>query len=164
MDNGKVQILKTNLQPSFWRKLRKILKQNKKEVLLQFLFGSQDSIAEPETQNHVNEKIEALQNQVNSLQDRIRDLETTRDNSKYALSRTRMYEKTPFTSQQGNATLEVKKGPYLTENESEVRDSTSRGKDTESKSFSEAPRSHFQEVSSIIYPQIKRKIKIAQIL
>jgi hypothetical protein len=54
--------------PSFWRKLKTILRQNKKIVLLQFLFGSQDSIAEPETQNHVNEKIEALQNQVNSLQ------------------------------------------------------------------------------------------------
>ena len=104
MENGQdYQILKTNLQPSFWRKLKTILRQNKKIVLLQFLFGSQDSIAEPETQNHVNEKIEALQNQVNSLQDRIRDLETTCDNSKYALSRTRMDEKTPFTSQLGNS-------------------------------------------------------------
>jgi hypothetical protein len=55
----------------------------------------------------VNEKIESLQNQVNSLQDRIRDLETTRDNSKYALSRTRMYEKTPFTSQQGNTGFQL---------------------------------------------------------
>jgi hypothetical protein len=109
MENGQdYQILTTNLQPSFWRKLKSILRQNKKIVLLQFLFGSQDSIAEPDTQNHVNEKIEALQNQVNSLQDRIRDLETTRDNSKYALSRTRMDEKTPFTSQQGNGYPEAK--------------------------------------------------------
>jgi len=35
--------------------------------------------------------------------------------------------------------LEVKKGPYLPENESEVRDSTSRGKDMEYESFSDVP-------------------------
>ena len=89
MDNRKnLKILTTNLQPSFWRNLKTILRQNKKIVLLQFLFGSQDSSAGPETQNHLNEEIETLQNQVNSLQDRIRDLETTLENSKYALSRT----------------------------------------------------------------------------
>ena len=57
----------------------------------------------------MNEKIERLQNQVNSLQDRIRDLETTLENSKYALSRTRMDEKTPFTSQLGNSTMKSEK-------------------------------------------------------
>jgi hypothetical protein len=35
----------------------------------------------------------------------------------------------------------------LPENDSEVRDSTSRGKDMESKSFSEAPRRPFQPLS-----------------
>jgi len=35
----------------------------------------------------------------------------------------------------------------LPENDSEVRDSTSRGKDMESKSFSEAPRKPFQPLS-----------------
>jgi hypothetical protein len=44
-------------------------------------------------------------------------------------------------------TLEVKKVPYLPENDSEVRDSTSRGKDMESKSFSEDPRRPFQPLS-----------------
>lgn len=40
MKNGKdFEILRTNLQVSFWRKLKTILRQNKKEVLLQFLFG-----------------------------------------------------------------------------------------------------------------------------
>jgi hypothetical protein len=51
------------------------------------------------------------------------------------------------TSQQGDSTLKSEKAPYLTENGSEVRDSTSRGKDMESKSFSEAPRSPFQPLS-----------------
>jgi hypothetical protein len=42
MDNGKdLEILTTNLKPSFWRKLKTILRQNKKEVLLRFLFVSQ---------------------------------------------------------------------------------------------------------------------------
>jgi hypothetical protein len=57
-------------------------------------------------------KIQNLQNQVNSLQDRISDLETKlrfEENSKYALSRTRMDEKTPFTSQQGNSTMKSEK-------------------------------------------------------
>ena len=40
MDNRKdLKILTTNLKPSFWRNLRRILRQNKKQVLLQFLFG-----------------------------------------------------------------------------------------------------------------------------
>ena len=62
--------------------------------------------------------------------------------------------KVPSNTQQGDSTLEVKKGPYLPENDpkrsavlSEVKDSTSRGKDMESKSFSEAPRSPFQPLS-----------------
>lgn len=43
IENGKdYEILKTNLEPSFWRKLKTILRQNKKIVLLQFLFGSED--------------------------------------------------------------------------------------------------------------------------
>ena len=36
-----------------------------------------------------------------------------------------------------HSTLEGKKAPYLTENDSEIRDSTSRGKDIESKTVSE---------------------------
>jgi len=39
--------------------------------------------------------------------------------------------------------LEVKKRTYLSENDSEVRYSTSQGKDMESKSFSETPRKPF---------------------
>ena len=54
MENGEeYQILKTNLQPSFWRKLKTILRQNKKIVLLQFLFESQESIASIEIQNAI---------------------------------------------------------------------------------------------------------------
>ena len=55
------EILSTNLQPFFWRKLKTILRQNKKIVLLQFLFGSQDSIAAIEPANDFEAKIENLQ-------------------------------------------------------------------------------------------------------
>ena len=148
------EILKTNLQPFFWRKVKTIIRQNKKAALQEFLFGSQDSIAAPEIQNHLNEKIESLENQVNSLQDRISELETKltfEENSKYALRRTRMDENTSFTAQQGDYTLEGKKAPYLTENDpkrrSEIRDSTSRGNDIESKTVLEAPRSPLKPLS-----------------
>jgi len=148
LETGKdYQILETNLQPFFWRKVKNIIQQNKKGALHEFLFGSQDSLAASETQNHLNEKIETLQNQVNSLQDRIRDLETTLENPKYALRGTLQAPNDTKTIQQSDYTLEVKKGPYLPENDSEVRDSTSRGKDMESKSFSEAPRRPFQPLS-----------------
>ena len=40
MENGKdYEILSTNLQPFFWRKVKKIIRQNKKGALLEFLFG-----------------------------------------------------------------------------------------------------------------------------
>ena len=67
------EILSTNLQPSFWRKLRKIIRQNKKTVLLQFLFRS-DSGRGYSYQGS-SPPLEELQNQVNSLQERIVELE-----------------------------------------------------------------------------------------
>ena len=41
METGKdYEILSTNLQPFFWRKVKTIIRQNKKGALLEFLFGS----------------------------------------------------------------------------------------------------------------------------
>lgn len=67
------QILKTNLKPSFWRNLKSILRQNKKTVLLQFLFGRGYSY--PPSSSHFEDQIQTLKNQVNSLQERIAELE-----------------------------------------------------------------------------------------
>ena len=106
MNNEKdLQILKTNLKPSFWRNLKSILRQNKKSVLLQFLFGSDRDSSQGSipTLQEMEEKIENLQNQVNFLQDRIRLLETTLENSKYPLSATRMIEKASSSSNQKEA-------------------------------------------------------------
>jgi len=35
------EILSTNLQPFFWRKVKNIIRQNKKAILQEFLFGLQ---------------------------------------------------------------------------------------------------------------------------
>ena len=95
LENGKdYQILETNLQPFFWRKVKNIIRQNKKAALQEFLFGSDSDDTYQGLKNihfspALDHKIQNLQNQVNSLQDRIRDLETTLENSKDIPSNTR---------------------------------------------------------------------------
>jgi hypothetical protein len=83
-----LQILKTNLQPSFWRNLRTILRQNKKEVLLRFLFGKGYSY-QPSS-SHLEDQIQTLKSQVDSLQQKVIQLEAKlmriEQNSKYPLS------------------------------------------------------------------------------
>ena len=78
------EILSTNLQPFFWRKVKTILRQNKKAALQEFLFGY-DSGREQATKStgegsspafqQMEDKIQNLHNQVNSLQKRILQLE-----------------------------------------------------------------------------------------
>ena len=144
------EILKTNLQPFFWRKVKTIIRQSKKAALLEFLFGkaqvNQDQILG--LIPHLQDQIQTLQSQMDSLQQKIIQLESKLENPKYALRGTLQAPDDPKTIQQSDYTLEVKKGPYLPENDSEVRNSTSRGKDMESKSFSEAPRSSLNTLSN----------------
>ena len=87
MENGKdFQILENNLKPSFWRNLKNILRQNKKSLLIQFLFGDSNSRADSYQGSSPNSditkvsevleaKIQNLQTQVNFLQQKIIDLE-----------------------------------------------------------------------------------------
>jgi len=97
------EILTTNLQPSFWRKLKTILRQNKKTVLLQFLFGRVYSYQGSTPHSDIIEMIQNLQTQVNSLQQKLIELKKNqRLNLKHALSGTRMYEKTFFETPIGN--------------------------------------------------------------
>lgn len=75
MKNGKdSKILSTNLQPFFWKKVKDVIRQNKKGALQEFLFGSQLNHSDLE------EKIQILQNQLNSLQQKVIDLETKVEN------------------------------------------------------------------------------------
>ena len=147
MENGQdYQILKTNLQPSFWRKLKTIFRQNKKSVLLEFLFGKDEDDKSHSIGSilHLEDQIQILQNQVNSLQARILDLETKREGQNW-LSGAPDARK---IIQQGDYILKENNSSYLAENDSQVRDSTSWGKDLESKSFSEAPRSSLNTLSN----------------
>ena len=76
MGNGKdYELLDTNLQPFFWRKLRKILRQNKKVVLLEFLFGSQGLTPQTHLTKELEEKIQIFENQIASLQEKVIHLE-----------------------------------------------------------------------------------------
>jgi plasmid replication initiation protein len=102
IDNGKdYEILETNLQPFFWRKVKNIIRQNKKEVLLQFLFGRVYSYQDSTPHSDIIEMIQNLQTQVNSLQQKIIELE--KNQSLNSLSGTRMDEKTFFETPIGNS-------------------------------------------------------------
>ena len=81
MEKGKdYEILQTNLQPVFWRKVKNIIRQNKKSALQEFLFGkNEDSKLENHTSNPrikiLEDQIQNLSNQVDSLQQKIIQLE-----------------------------------------------------------------------------------------
>jgi hypothetical protein len=86
LENGKdYEILETNLQPFFWRKVKNIIRQNKKSAFQEFLFGSQDSIAAIEPEKNFEAKIENLQNQLDSLQEKVMNLESQTNHLKDAL-------------------------------------------------------------------------------
>lgn len=53
------------------------------KIKKEFLFGSHDSIAPIETQNHLKKKIKSLEIQLSSLQQKVINLEAKLENSKY---------------------------------------------------------------------------------
>ena len=81
IESGKdLEILKTNLQPFFWKKIKGIIRQNQKKVLLEFLFGSQkiSSTTDVDIEQKLKaleDKIQILQNLYVDLQESIMDLE-----------------------------------------------------------------------------------------
>lgn len=112
LENGKdYQILETNLQPFFWRKVKNIIRQNKKSALLEFLFGSDNDRGDSfqslrPSLKEMEKKIKNLLNQVNYLEARICDLEITRDNSKYPLSNPSHPSESLKTIQQDDSTID----------------------------------------------------------
>jgi len=116
------QILKTNLKPSFWRNLKSILRQNKKTVLLQFLFGRGYSY--PPSSSHFEDQIQTLKNQVDSLQQKIIQLEQNQAlQIKKALSELLKCSQASKIDQQADYTFKSEDSPQsanLLENESEV--------------------------------------------
>ena len=107
IESGKdYEILETNLQPFFWRKVKNTIRQNKKVALQEFLFGSQESIASTKIQNDLKDKTENLENQVNFLQQKVIQLEakfmTAQQNSKDLLSEASQPLESSKIDQQGN--------------------------------------------------------------
>jgi len=150
MENGKdFQILETNLKPSFWRNLKNILRQNKKSLLIQFLFGDSKSRADSYQGSSPNSditkvsevleaKIQNLQTQVNFLQQKIIDLEAKLENPKYALSATLESPEATKIIQQADSTLKPNMGSYLQENDTKINQQV---QEPISKSVSEASKS-----------------------
>jgi len=140
IENGKdYEILETNLQPFFWRKVKNIIRQNKKAALHEFLFGLYNDRSDScqGSNPQLEDQIAALQNQVNSLQDRIRDLETTRENSKYALSPTLKAPDATKNIQQGDPNSKSEKGPYELSNHGKGNLEIKEPENLDSKSLSE---------------------------
>ena len=148
LENGKnYEILETNLQPFFWRKVKNIIRQNKKAALQEFLFGSQESIASTEIQNDLKDKIESLENQVNSLQQKVIQLEAkfmaVERNSKYALSDILGAPRETKNIHQGDSTLKNEKSlqsANLLSNDSKVNLEVKEPRHPISESLSEASK------------------------
>jgi len=113
MENGEnYEILQTNLQPFFWKKVKNIIRQNKKAALQEFLFGK-DEVNKDQTLGsnlafqQMEKKIQNLQNQVTLLQQKVINLEaklmTVEQNSKYPLSEPSRPLESSKTSQQGDS-------------------------------------------------------------
>lgn len=75
--------------------MKNIIRQNKKDALLEFLFGSDSGRGDSyqglkniQFSITLDAKIQNLQNQVNSLQQKVIPFEAKLENSKYPLRRT----------------------------------------------------------------------------
>lgn len=112
--------------------MKNIIRQNKKDGLLEFLFGKDEnnkSLLEDSstTFQEMDHKIQNLQNQINSLQQKVIHLETNLENSNYALIGNIDAPDTIKSIQLGDSTSKYEKGLYSAENDSkrsEVRNPT----------------------------------------
>ena len=101
-----------------WRKVKNIIRQNKKTALLEFFFGSEkpDLDLRKEFQ-HFKEKIQGLQDQVNSLQQKIINLENQLQNSTTISEASQTPEKASLISEESN----LSSNPNQTQNESYLK-------------------------------------------
>lgn len=72
--NNDSQILETNLSPDFWNEVENIIRQNKKDALFNYLFGENTS-----NYQDLKIRIDQLEKQVTSLQQKITHLETNKN-------------------------------------------------------------------------------------
>jgi len=117
------EILKTNLQPFFWRKVKTIIRQNQKGALLEFLFGKgEDNKSVNRGSNPAfDDRIQNLQNQINSLQQKIIELEQNQTlNFKKALNELLKRSQASKIDQQYNYTLKPNMGSSLQKNDTKI--------------------------------------------
>jgi len=161
MEVGKnYEILETNLQPFFWKKVKNIIRQNKKGALHEFLFGSKHSGGEdnrsgvegsdPDLDQQLTflrETMKLLQTQVNSLQEKVIHLENQLTNIEDPLRSQNKAPEAIKIDQQSDSSLNPQSANLLP-NDSEVRNPTSQRKGMESKSVSDDPKIYFKSLSS----------------
>ena len=121
------EILKTNLQPFFWRKVKTIIRQNQKGALLEFLFGK-DEVNQEQTDlcsagliPHMQDQIQILKNEMSSLQQKIIELEQNQTlNFKKALNELLKRSQASKIDQQYNYTLKPNMGSSLQKNDTKI--------------------------------------------
>jgi hypothetical protein len=167
MENGEeYEILNTNLQPFFWRKVKNIIRQNKKGALLEFLFGynssrKEDGKSVDEGSNPrikiLEDQIENLQNQVTLLQQKVINLEAKLGNSKYPLSDPSHPSEASKISEQDDSTLKSNMGSYFQENDTQINSNLQQAEETKSNILSEAPKIDFKPLSDSQQYNLKSK-------
>jgi hypothetical protein len=149
METGKdYEILNTNLQPFFWRKVKNIIRQNKKAALHEFLFGSDSGRGDSYQGSNpqVEDTIANLQNQIDSLEEKIVQLENQIiDSNKNVLSEaTRSPHKVSLISQQGNYSLKSNTGSISLGSQASPQTNDSK---VNSESALQIPTSNIQELN-----------------
>jgi predicted acetyltransferase len=158
METGKeYEILNTNLQPFFWRKVKNIIRQNKKSALEEFLFGYDNVREQVNTSTtersstlleEMKDKSQNLQNQVTLFQQKVINLEAKLDNSKYSVSTSQINLLLSGTLKASNETklfhreisLKENNGSYLAQNGSQANFEVKKIQTLDSEIFSEADK------------------------
>lgn len=71
-----IQVLATNLPPLFWKRVKDVIRQNQKGVLLNFLFRDSDQLTFP-PKVCCEEILQTLQTEINILKNKVEVLEAT---------------------------------------------------------------------------------------
>ena len=143
------EILQTNLQPFFWKKVHNIIRQNKQGALRQFLFPNATD-NEPNSQGS-SPALQELQNQVDSLakqaqglQQKVIQLESKLENPKYTLSEPLQPLESLKTTQQEDYTLNSNTSPVRKKSFQENDNNFHQAQEASLKSLSEDSRIHFK--------------------
>jgi len=168
MEKGKdYEILHTNLQPFFWKKVKNIIRQNKKGALLEFLFGkaADNKLVNQGSNPTFDDKIQNLQNQINSLEQKIIQLENNQTlQIKNTISQLLKVSRDNKTIQQADSTFKTEnrlQSPDLTPNDSKVN-SEMKNKKTKhpiSESFSEDSKFDFKTLSHTQQYNVQNEVK-----